>query len=192
MTIVKQLVAESSEELEELSWRTHDAEFDPAELAFDATAQIVTVPFIQEPRDVADGVPASVHVRSTWRFEEYAVPFLRCSLLIHNASDLRVPTDFEEEAGALTSVSVDEGDGTVRVWANVDKLEVVTSRLRVELVITDEIADVRRRRVGRGRRWDSTMSWPADRRDGMRALVRGHQGPPPQLHEVSSIVRPPD
>jgi hypothetical protein len=64
-------------------------------------------------------------------------------------------------------------------------------QIRVELDISDEIVEIKRRRVGRGRRWDSTTSWPPGRRDEVYNLVAHNHGPAPALHEVSSIVRPP-
>jgi hypothetical protein len=181
MTIIKHILARSPAELEKISWRTHDAEFDPSQIVFDADRHIVSLSSVQEPCDIEDGLPASAPVRSTWRFEEYAVPFLRCSLTIHEASALRVPDEVQDEASGLLSVDLAEADGVVRVWTDLGKIDLDVTQLHVELAISDDLADVRLRRVGRSRRWDSTTHWPPGRQRRMKALVLQREGPPPPL-----------
>lgn len=187
MAIVKSLLAATPVELVEVSWRVHDAEFDRADVAFDPGAAEVLLEFEQEPRDIADGLPASALVRCTRRVNEYAVPFLRCRLLVSNALD--VSDDLGEEASELSSVDFDQQTKAFRVWTNWGRLEIRVTALCVRLEITDEVLSVRRRRVGRAPRWDLTTRWRREQEDQMRALVlEPHE--PPALHEVSAITRP--
>src|SRR3954463_8292859 len=82
--------------------------------------------------------------------------------------------------------------GAVQICAVWTKIEAHVSCLHLEVAISDEIADVRCRRVGRERRWDSTALWPPERARAMHALVLARDAPAPSLHEVSSIVRAAD
>jgi hypothetical protein len=190
VTVIRTLSAETPTELVEIGWRMHDAQFDPDNVTFDCDLGRVQLGFDQEPRDLAAGLPASAFVRSTRLFDEYAVPFLRYRLVVNRAIELRLSDDLRESANELISVDFDQPGQTLHIWANSGKISIRTTGLRVVLEITDEIADVRRRRVGKGPRWDSTAPWRRDEKERMSALVLEPHAAP-ALHEVSAIVRRP-
>jgi hypothetical protein len=168
----------------------HDAEFDPDMMKFDPVRGVVEIEFEQEPRDLASGIPASALVRSTVPFEEYAVPFLRYRFVAQTATELRCSDDVKEAAYELTAAEFAAKADMIRVQTNWGWIEIPVAQLNVTLEITDEIVTVRRRRVGRRPRWDSTTRWHGEQQDRMRALVlEPHDAP--ALHEVSAIVRPP-
>ncbi len=191
MTVVKRLCARRLEELAGISWRMHDADFDPRPLVFDSGRGVVEMEFEQEPRDLAAGIPASVFVRSTTLFNEYAVPFLRHRCVFEAAHGLSVPKDVTEDGRELVSAQFDAKTSTIRVATDFGSMQIPVVQLRVTLEITDEIVEVRRRRVGKALlRWDSTSRWPRNQQGSVKnRVLEPHEAP--ALHEVSAIARPP-
>jgi hypothetical protein len=189
MEVVKRFVARSAAELDEISGRAHDGVFDPEELRFDDEAAVVELPFANEPHDVEPRIPAAVHVRSTWRYEEYALPFIRAVLTVHEATALRAPDP--DDMDELIGIRYDEERGLVCIWTGmlIDVIEIDVDALHVELAVTDEIQSVKRRRVGRLHPWDSTSNWPAACEAELKARILAREGPAPAPHEVSAIVR---
>jgi len=172
MTVVKRLYARTLEELAVISWRMHDADFDPRTLVFDSDGGVVEMEFEQEPRDLAVGIPASAFVRSTTLFNEYAVPFLRHRCIFEAARGLSVPKDVTEDGRGLLSAQFDAKTSTIRIATHWGSMQIPVVQLRVTLEITDEIVEIRRRRVGKALlRWDSTSRWPRDQQGRVKDRV---------------------
>jgi hypothetical protein len=157
--VIKRLAATDPDALPEISGWLHDAYFDTANLTFDERDGTVTILLEQEPLEHHQQLPSPEHIRKTALYDEFAMPYLRCILRIAGASSLRLPED-AELLSMLLGLRYDPA-GRVRVQVDTAEwIDIAVDHLDVELEITDTIEQIRRRRVGRGLRWDSTSNRP--------------------------------
>jgi hypothetical protein len=153
------LTARTPEDLGPLDGWLHDAYFEYEEIAFDQGSQVVAIPFAQEAGNAIPSPLASEHLRRTWRYEDWRIPFFRGSLTVRDAAGFDQDESGTGEPGMLGGISY--SDGALRVaTVTGPALVIPVGRLDLELALGEEVSFWVRRRIGR---WTSAES---DRREG--------------------------
>ena len=155
VAVVKHIKATGFEALEEISGWIHDAELIVDECRFEESCGRVILAFEQEPLDPALDLPPPEFVSQSWWATEYRMPYLRCCLRVNGVTAYVKGWEDLELSGLLLGVGWKADESTLVVHSDCP-IRVPTSRLDVELEITDEIVSVRKRRVGRLISFDST------------------------------------
>jgi len=155
---MKNLRARTSEQLEEISGWTHDAELLEDRTSFDAKQRTVEIRFEQELLEGGDGaMPRRSFVARSWWSTEYRVPFVLCRLRVRSAlGPASVPAEMDVGDLSLLGTRWEPGAEQVTVFASWGRIEVPVDELDVELEITDEVVTMRRRWVGRIVPWTLT------------------------------------
>jgi hypothetical protein len=138
------------------SW-VHDAHFDYEEASFSEAASRATVPFAQESGwgDRHPSMPNPELLRRTLFARHYRVPFVRCLLVVENASGISIDEAGRGDPGMLNEVTFDATRPEVRVAAVVGPSIVVpVTALSLRVMVTQEVARKVGRKVLRG--------WPAE------------------------------
>jgi hypothetical protein len=155
--LLEHLLATDGESLGDVSSWLHDAVADVGELSWDQVTRAVILPFSQEPFGAGGIEPR--HLRRTWFYDEYELPLLACRLIVHGAGRPRSRDPLDSRAidllgivhyPAIEALRIDLGDGG---W-----LELPVGSVFVEVEVTDRIAAVVRRRIGRWIPYTSTYS----------------------------------
>lgn len=189
---MRHLVATAPEPLEAVSQHIHDAWFDADTVVYHERARTLVVPFAQEVWP-----SLRVPVRRTWWSTEYRVAFMRGTLAIHDVERVEIPEGWGD-AGMLVGAGFDAGRRQVELWAFADPLRATVGALRVEAVLTDEVAGHVRRRVGRGFGIQADGSAPAQARgaanvNGGKVGSQGSSGRrvPRRQRAISSLIAEP-
>jgi hypothetical protein len=152
--VAQHLTVTSRAELGRITLVIHDAYFDSGAIVHDEQAARLVIPFEQEHVDWT-GEPPWEHVRTTWLYDEYRVPFMTGRLTIHHVTGIESDRDWAGDGPEqLVSMDYDEARGrvTVDAWS---KLRVTVERLEVEAHLTDEMTRLMRRRTYRFLRAES-------------------------------------
>jgi len=159
-TLLDHVVATDAEALADISTRLHRARCDPRAMTLDVVTRALVLPLSQEPFGAGGLTPR--HLRRTWLYDEYELPFLEHRLIVHGAGRVRSRNPLDMPVSicvadvvhhpAREAIRVELSDGG---W-----LEVPVRSVFVELEVTDRVAATMRRRVGRLIPYDTTFEAP--------------------------------
>jgi hypothetical protein len=103
------LTARTPEDLGLLGGWLHDAYFEHEEITFDQGSQVVAIPFAQEAGNAMRSPLASEHLRRTWRYEDWRIPFFRGSLTGRDAAGFDQDESGTGEPEMLGGISYSDG-----------------------------------------------------------------------------------
>jgi hypothetical protein len=159
-TLLEHVVAIDGEALADVSTRLHGARCNPRLATLDVVTRALVLPLTQEPFGAGGLEPR--HVRRTWLYDEYELPFLEHRLIVHGAGRVRSrdPLDMPVSVyvadvvhyPAIDAVRIEFNDGG---W-----LEIPVRSVFVELEVTDRVTATMRRRIGRLIPYDTTFEAP--------------------------------
>jgi hypothetical protein len=162
--------AESPQELGEISRLVHDAYFDFDDVIYDAAAEFLTVPFLQEwewpPLDQDpdwQDAPRTEVLGKTWRYTEQRVPFMRGSLHVMHVESVSLDSA-SGDAAMLRAICYDTTAGQLTIEGVSGDLTARVTRLQITAELRpDEIGLRVRRRVGFVGTSDTPLwNWPPD------------------------------
>lgn len=159
-TLLDHLVATDGEALDAISARLHDADCAPRSMTLDVVTRALVLPLQQEPFGAGGMEPR--HLRRTWLYDEYELPFLEHRLIVHGAGRVRTrdPLDVPDSVSVAAVVHY-EAIGAIRVeFGDGGWVEIPVESILVELEVTDRVAATMRRRVGRLIPYDTTFEAP--------------------------------
>ena len=148
--------ARSAADLAGISSLLHDAYFDFDDVAHDAVARVLSVPFAQERAGLpVDDDPAWRDaprvdvVRKTWRYTEQRVPFVRGVLRVRQVESVALDAE-AGDAATLLGLDYDETSRRLKVEGVSGDLIAVVARIDLTAELRpDEVALYVRRRRGR-------------------------------------------
>lgn len=159
-TLLEHVVVTDAEALADVSTRVRGARCAPRTATLDVVSRAFVLPLTQEPFGAGGLEPR--HLRRTWLYDEYELPFLEHRLIVHGAGRVRSRDPLDLPASvyvadvvhypAIDAVRIEFNDGG---W-----LEIPVRSLFVELEVTDRVAARMRRRVGRLIPYDTTFEAP--------------------------------
>lgn len=159
-TLLDHLVATDGDALADVSTRLHGARCAPREMTLDAVTRALVLPVQQEPFGAGGMQPR--HLRRTWLYDEYELPFLEHRLIVHGVGRVRTrdPLDLPVSVyvadvvhyAAIDAIRIEFNDGG---W-----VEVPVASVFVELEVIDRVAATMRRRIGRLIPYDTTFEAP--------------------------------
>jgi hypothetical protein len=155
--LLEHLLATDGEALGDVSTWLADAVAELGQLRWDQVTRALILPFSQEPFGAGGIEPG--HLRRTWLYDEYELPLLACRLIVHGAGRPRSRDPFEGGAVDLLGIVHYPAIEALRIdFGNGGWLEVPVGSVFVELEVTDRVAALVRRRIGRWIPYTSTFS----------------------------------
>jgi hypothetical protein len=158
--LLDHLVATDGDALADVSTRLRGARANLRGATLDVVSRALIIPLSQEPFGAGGITPR--HLRRTWLYDEYELPYLEHRLIVHGAGRVRSrdPLDLPVSVyvsdvvhyPAIDALRVEFHDGS---W-----LEVPVGSVFVELEVTDRVTATMRRRVGRLIPYDATYEAP--------------------------------
>jgi hypothetical protein len=146
--------AESASDLADIAGLIHDAWFDVEDVAHDVETRTLVIPFAQEwdwgpmREDPAwRDAPKPELTKTTWRYREERVPFVRGTLRIADVESVAIDAS-AGDAAMLLGIRYDTTTDCVTVEGVSGNLSAHVQRLNVSAELRTEIAHYVRRRHG--------------------------------------------
>ena len=151
MSVTTRHAASTPQELYEVGGWVHDAHFDWQQIEWDAEQRTVTIPFWQESTGETNQAGPEFVAKRRFGATVLKVPFVRCRLIVRQATGVQIASDGRDEPGMLNYVDFHSRSASIRVKAAIGPgVSIAVNAIDVEIALTDEAEFWKKRLVRPG------------------------------------------